>query len=488
MEKHYQVIIIGAGIAGLSCAKYLIENNIENILILEAQNQIGGRCRTIPLFDQQIELGCEVLHGEVSNNPLFQLAEEYHLVDVDDRGSDRDDCYHDEDAESIDEDVIDEVRKVYDEILEKKVPTYPYENYPDLSLGDFISAEFEQYIEMKKLSLDKDELDERRKVIDWLAKQHPYLSAISCNKLTDVSVQGWNSLERLPKDSEHINDNIYMSEGFANFLEKVFREKISDEKIQVNSPVKRISIHEDEQYVDVEVMRTNQELETYRADHVVCTQSVGCLKQSMHQVFVPALPHAKRMCIQKLGFGTINKIYLTFAQPFWDVDFETFNFLWNTDRTDKELKLQCLVNTSFDSHWCKSITGFYVHPRLSNVLVTQIAGDAAKYIEKISDDLLAQAFQELLSHFYPDNQAPKPKQLIRSSWSNQPFIHGSHTFVKIGSSIHDIKQLAIPWPNKPAKPLILFAGEGTHERFYGTAHGAYLTGVREGKRIVEVHK
>ncbi len=140
------------------------------------------------------------------------------------------------------------------------------------------------------------------------------------------------------------------------------------------------------------------------------------------------------------------------------------------------------------NQWCKSITGFNVHHRLSNVLATQISGEAAKYIETIPDDLLSAAFQELLSHFYPDNQTSKPTQLIRSRWFNQPFIRGSHTFIKIGSSIHDIKQLAVPWPNKPAKPLILFAGEGTHERFYGTAHGAYMTGIREAKRIVELYK
>jgi hypothetical protein len=105
-------------------------------------------------------------------------------------GSDRDDCYHDEDAESIDEDVIDEVRKIYDEILEKRVPTYPYENYPDLSLGEFVAAEFDEYIQLKKLILDKDELNERQKVIDWLGKQHLYLNKIGCNKLTDVSIQG----------------------------------------------------------------------------------------------------------------------------------------------------------------------------------------------------------------------------------------------------------------------------------------------------------
>jgi len=134
------------------------------------------------------------------------------------------------------------------------------------------------------------------------------------NKSSNLFILGWNSLERLPIDAEHADRKIYLFEGFANFLEKVFREKISNEKIQLNSPVKRVSIHEDEQYVDVEVMRTNQERIIYRADHVICTQSVGCLKQSMHQVFIPALPHAKRMCIQKLGFGTINKV----CENHWD--------------------------------------------------------------------------------------------------------------------------------------------------------------------------
>jgi monoamine oxidase len=47
MEKNYHVVIIGAGLAGLSCAKYLIENNIQDFIIIEANDQIGGRCQTI---------------------------------------------------------------------------------------------------------------------------------------------------------------------------------------------------------------------------------------------------------------------------------------------------------------------------------------------------------------------------------------------------------------------------------------------------------
>ena len=47
MQRQYRLVIIGAGIAGLSCAKHLIENNIEDFVIVEAQNQIGGRCQSI---------------------------------------------------------------------------------------------------------------------------------------------------------------------------------------------------------------------------------------------------------------------------------------------------------------------------------------------------------------------------------------------------------------------------------------------------------
>ena len=33
--------------------------------------------------------------------------------------------------------------------------------------------------------------------------------------------------------------------------------------------------------------------------------------------------------------------------------------------------------------------------------------------------------------------------------------------------------------------MILFAGEATHADYFGTVHGAYLSGVRESKRILE---
>jgi phytoene dehydrogenase-like protein len=39
------IIIIGAGLAGLTCALELVQAG-ENVLVLEASDQVGGRVRT----------------------------------------------------------------------------------------------------------------------------------------------------------------------------------------------------------------------------------------------------------------------------------------------------------------------------------------------------------------------------------------------------------------------------------------------------------
>ncbi len=40
--QQYDAVIIGAGWAGISAAKALLEDDVENILVLEAQDYIGG--------------------------------------------------------------------------------------------------------------------------------------------------------------------------------------------------------------------------------------------------------------------------------------------------------------------------------------------------------------------------------------------------------------------------------------------------------------
>ncbi|KAK7576509.1 hypothetical protein V9T40_012795 [Parthenolecanium corni] len=76
------VIIIGAGISGVAAATRLFERGISNILVLEAENRIGGRIHTYKLPDDEdgyIELGAQWIHGE-EKNIVYNLASQKDLT------------------------------------------------------------------------------------------------------------------------------------------------------------------------------------------------------------------------------------------------------------------------------------------------------------------------------------------------------------------------------------------------------------------------
>lgn len=63
MSENPQVIVIGAGIAGLTCARELTRRHIPTV-VLERSRGVGGRCATRRLADgQPVDHGAPFLHG-----------------------------------------------------------------------------------------------------------------------------------------------------------------------------------------------------------------------------------------------------------------------------------------------------------------------------------------------------------------------------------------------------------------------------------------
>jgi phytoene dehydrogenase-like protein len=58
--KSKPVVVIGAGLSGLCCARHLLKNNID-VLVLEAQDDVGGRVRTDLVDGFQLDRGFQVL-------------------------------------------------------------------------------------------------------------------------------------------------------------------------------------------------------------------------------------------------------------------------------------------------------------------------------------------------------------------------------------------------------------------------------------------
>lgn len=54
-----KVIIIGAGASGFVAASKFIANGFRNVLILEAENRIGGRIHSIPFGAGVLDMGAQ---------------------------------------------------------------------------------------------------------------------------------------------------------------------------------------------------------------------------------------------------------------------------------------------------------------------------------------------------------------------------------------------------------------------------------------------
>src|SRR4051812_40063668 len=65
-ENSFDVIVIGAGAAGLMAAWELVQTG-KTTAVIEARDYVGGRARTIQdkNFELPVELGAEFVHGDL---------------------------------------------------------------------------------------------------------------------------------------------------------------------------------------------------------------------------------------------------------------------------------------------------------------------------------------------------------------------------------------------------------------------------------------
>lgn len=54
-----KIVIIGGGAAGIAAATKLLSNGFQNIVILEAENRIGGRIHTIQFGENVLDMGAQ---------------------------------------------------------------------------------------------------------------------------------------------------------------------------------------------------------------------------------------------------------------------------------------------------------------------------------------------------------------------------------------------------------------------------------------------
>lgn len=116
--------------------------------------------------------------------------------------------------------------------------------------------------------------------------------------------------------------------------------------------------------------------------HVIVTVPLGFLKEHLDTFFDPPLPAEKAEAIRKIGFGTNNKIFLEFEEPFWEPDCQLIQLVWD-DTSPLEDAAPALQDA-----WFRKLIGFVVLPAFASVhvLCGFIAGLESEFMETLSDE------------------------------------------------------------------------------------------------------
>lgn len=445
MTETTPVIIVGAGVAGLSAAITLAEAGLA-VVILEARDRIGGRVYTqhVPGCAAPIELGAEFIHGKAPEilEPLQKAGKQ--IVEVEGTNW----CVTPQGLTSCD------FFSDIDEILDKMDDSSPDESFLDFLERCFPNRENDPRIEKSKQGA---------------------ISYVSGFNAADPALVGvhWLVQEMRAEEKMEGTRAFRPKHGYDDLLE-LLRQRTRDLgiKIQTNTVVESITWKKSSAQLHA---RNTDGTVTLSTSAVLITVPLGVLKARPGELgaiqITPALPAEKAGAFDSAEMGEVIRVVLRFRERFWD------SLRPSGDKTLSDMSFLLSDDQWFPTWWTTMpekhpvITGwapFLAGRRLSGKdqsFVTQRAVETLSRLMGVDADTVEKMLQG--SYFH--------------DWQSDPFSRGAYSYGKVGA-VDAQRALAAPIEN-----TLFFAGEATDSTGNnGTVHGAIASGHRAAHEILQV--
>ncbi|KAL1371866.1 hypothetical protein HN51_002071 [Arachis hypogaea] len=530
--KKPRIVIVGAGMAGLTAANKLhsvtASKDLFEVCVVEGGSRIGGRINTSEFCGDQIELGATWIHG-IGGSPLHKIAQQTHslLSDkpwecMDGNSSDQTTITIAEGGFHLDPSIVNPITRLFKNLMDhaqgknqknniterdttargdeflhsfcKKVSTRV--GSAGLSIGSFLRGGLDAYWDSSK---DQEEFKGcgiwNRKLLEeaiFAMHENTQRTYTSAGDLLNLDYNAESEYQMFP------GEEITIAKGYLSIIEYL-ASALPPGVIQLGRKVTRIQWqperHEQNGFCSSRPVKLHFcDGSVMHADHVIITVSLGVLKAAIGDdqgMFQPPLPNYKAEAISRLGFGVVNKLFMQLSPT-------THHCKDGHHRPKRFPYLQLVFHSPHSEMRHKKIPWWMRRsPTLcpiyknSSVLLCWFAGEEAKALESLKDEEIINGASDTFSSFlcsgYSYNEVQFSK-VLKTKWATDPLFLGSYSYVAVGSSGEDFDTMAEPLPRESTSspPLqILFAGEATHRTHYSTTHGAYFSGLREANRLLQ---
>jgi monoamine oxidase len=431
--ERVDVVILGAGMAGLTAARTLAERNVR-VVVLEARDRIGGRVFTrMAEGGGSVELGAEFVHGRAPE--LWALIEEAGAKATEREGS--------------------MLREGWDGVVAEDDPQDDSMFAPLEDLENFAGEDeaFADWLERSSVPAG-----DRAALVG-------YVEGFNAADARRIGVKSLG-LQQKAEDASEGDRSWHLQGGYAQ-LADYLATRIRDLGGEVRLGWEVRSIRWSEGTVDIETSHG-----PVRAQRCIVTLPLGVLQRVNESGQLSMNPEPAAIAqARRLEMGHVVRFTMVFHSRWWErsavlpkTKLEAMSFLFTAQR---------LPPVWWTAHpepeALPALTGWFGGPR-----ARQLASKSAGELGRAACSALAEVFQVA-----EDEVRAQLAATYTHDWSGDPYSQGAYSYVPAGA-------LDAPFAMaEPQADTIFFAGEHTDvSGHWGTVHAAIRSGLRAAAQVL----
>lgn len=437
LENDMEVVILGAGMAGLVAARSLAERGLR-VCVLEAKERVGGRVMSQKVEGGgTVELGAEFVHGRAPE--LWALIDEVGAKTVERDGS----------------------------MLREE------------GGGGLVEDDPQDGAMFEPLEQLEDFAGEDRTFADWLAASNvdedvrptlkAYVEGFNAADARRISVRSLGAQQKAEDETDG-GRSWQVLGGYAQLAEYLAaRVKELGGEVRLGCEVLGVRWSAGKVFVET----TQGE---FIAPQCLVTFPLGVVQKVNRQGGMQMDPEPRAIAqAQRLEMGHASRFTMVFREPWWErsrlLDRETLramSFLFTSSRMPPV--------------WWTSPSGAKSVPALTG----WVGGPRASALEgKSAEELGSEACAALAKIFALEEEIVRSALVATYThdWAADPFTRGAYSYVPVGAMDASTAMA------KPEAETIFFAGEHTDRTGnWGTVHAAIRSGLRAAAQILKESK